>query len=496
TDGKPVGWGGLFSTVLNAMAGMSNIVSIEADENGSTYLRPNGTFIRLDNSGNVVNLSAAINTNIIAISRMNGDTGFMALRADGSFYTSGTAAPANVTNVVSLAGSFYEGIALKRDGTVQSWGTYTNAPMSNVVAVTGTSSAANFAVRGDGTIAKWGHTNGIEVTSMPAFVSRPWALDGGYANVVALYTTNDLPSVPLYTALDTTALVVSSRSSPQWFGQTNVTRDGQHAARSAALGNNTSSSMLMLATNGPIKVSFWWKVSSMTNHGVLTFSLGSVRQASISGEVDWQQVTFVVPAGPQMLLWTYAKDSAAGLGMDAGFVDQLTFTPIPPSITLQPVSQTVVGHTALNFSAAATGTPPLGFQWFNITNGTPLASGASIYHIPLTFRSSSGTYYVMATNACGSDRSTNFTLTVHVPQTIAYPLLQPDGSFLLTSQDSDATLFSGNTDLSAFQAQYSSNLVDWFPVTAPLSISNGVMQLNDANATNAPQRFYRIIEGW
>ena len=93
-------------------------------------------------------------------------------------------------------------------------------------------------------------------------------------------------------------------------------------------------------------------------------------------------------------------------------------------------------------------------------------------------------------------RSSNAVLTVHVPQTIGLPLLQPDGTFTISSQDADHSVFSGGTDISGFQAQYSSNLVDWWPVLAPLSISNGMLQLNDTDATNSPARFYRVIEGW
>jgi hypothetical protein len=316
--------------------------------------------------------------------------------------------------------------------------------------------------------------------------------------VVALLTTNTFPPVPLYSALNTGELVVSSRNSPQWYGQTDVTHDGLHAARSAVLGSNTSSSMRMLATNGTIKVSFWWKVSSATNHGVLTFSIGGVPQASISGEVDWQQVTFDVPPGPQMLVWSYSKDSAGASGLDAGFVDQLSFTPVAPTITLQPVSRTlmVTGSTAAYFYAAATGTAPLSYQWFNLTNSNPIASMPGILAVDATYRSSSGTYYLVVTNAYGSDRSCNFTLTVRVPQQIGIPLLQPDGTLLFTSRDADQTTFASNADLSGFQAQYSSNLIDWLPLTAPVSLTNGVMQWNDTDATNGTMRFYRIIEGW
>jgi hypothetical protein len=227
----------------------------------------------------------------------------------------------------------------------------------------------------------------------------------------------------------------------------------------------------------------------------LTFSIGGVPQAPISGEVDWQQVNFTTPPGSQMLVWTYSKDSAGSAGLDAGFVDQLSFTSIAPTLTSQPASQTIVGGPGVTFNAGVYGTGPLIYRWFNTASGTPVAT-ASSFTISPTYRSSSGTYYVTVTNSVGTARSTNFVLTVHVPQLIGVPQIQPDGTFSIASQDADQNQFGSNTDLSAWQAQYSSNLIDWFPVTAPLSISNGLIQFNDADATNDTMRFYRILENW
>ncbi|MGZ4972102.1 MAG: immunoglobulin domain-containing protein, partial [Limisphaerales bacterium] len=496
-DGTPTVMSSITSVptgLTNALAHMSNIIQIEADDLGSAYLHPDGTVTRLDNNGNTVSLS--IGSNVIALARLAaGNNGLAGLRADGSVFSTVSGLPV-VTNALTLAPGMYGGAILKRDGSMVSWGFLTNPVASSIIDVATTDPIANFAVRSDGTITNWGNSSYPLLTNVPAGLSHVATLDGGENTCVALLTTNDFPPVFLPDALDTTALVVSSKNGAQWYGQTRITHDGKHAARSAAFSSNTASSMRMLATNGDVKVSFWWKVSSATNHDVLTFSIGGVPQTSISGEVDWQQVTFTVPAGPQMLVWTYSKDSATGAGQDAGFVDQLTFTPIPAAITLQPVSQTVVGGPITLFTASATGTAPLSYRWFKTTSGTALSTAPGLLRIAPANRSSSGTYYLIVTNAFGSDRSTNFTLTVHVPQRIGLPSLQPDGTFLMTSQDIDQTLFPIGADASGFQAQYSSNLIDWLPVTVPLSISNGLMQLNDLDSTNAPMRFYRVIENW
>ncbi len=491
SDGTVAPWGPSSALFSNAVASLSNVVAIEADNSGATFLRTNGTLTRVGFSG-FVSLPAGFSNTVVLADDSNG---FIALRADGTVITyQGVTAPPAVTNVLAAAAGMYAGVFLRRDSTIVDWGLSppTNS-LTNIIEVAATDNGSKMAVRSDGTVVTW--AGSAAATNPPPGLGGVIAADGGATHFVTLLSPRPFPPVFLSTALDTPVLVVSSRSSPQWYGQTGVSHDGKHAARSAQIASSTASSMRMLVTNGPINVSFWWKVSSETNHDFLTLSIGGVPQAAISGEVDWQLVTFTVPAGPQMLIWTYSKDAAGTAGMDAGFVDQLTFTSIAPTITSQPLSQTVLGGPAVLFSAGVYGTAPLTYRWFNTFGGTAIST-SPVLTINPSYRSSSGTYFLIVTNSVGSMRSSNAVLTVHIPQTIGLPLLQPDGTFTITSQDADRSALSGGMDISGFQAQYSSNLVDWWPVLAPLSISNGMLQLNDSDATNASARFYRIIEGW
>jgi hypothetical protein len=71
-------------------------------------------------------------------------------------------------------------------------------------------------------------------------------------------------------------------------------------------------------------LSFWWKVSSETNYDFLRFYINGSLKANISGEVDWQQQSFALPAGKQTVTWTYYKDVSMSRGMDAAWVDQVT----------------------------------------------------------------------------------------------------------------------------------------------------------------------------
>ncbi len=83
-----------------------------------------------------------------------------------------------------------------------------------------------------------------------------------------------------------------------------------------------------------------------------------------------------------------------------------------PTITTQPVSESVtVGQTA-TFSVVATGSPAPTYQWYG--NGTAISGAtASSYTTPATTSANNGeTFYVIVTNSAGSVTSNTVTLTV------------------------------------------------------------------------------------
>ena len=53
---------------------------------------------------------------------------------------------------------------------------------------------------------------------------------------------------------------------------------------------------------------------------------------------------------------------------------------------------------------------------------------------------------------------------------------------------------SGGVDAPAFEAQASTNLVDWESLPNVLSLTNGSFFLRDTNAAQWPKRFYRVVE--
>lgn len=100
---------------------------------------------------------------------------------------------------------------------------------------------------------------------------------------------------------------------------------------------------------------------------------------------------------------------------DAATVTVIALT--PPSITSQPVGRTLGVGDNVTFSVSATGSIPLGYQWFR---GELAISGAtsSSYQLDPLDLSDAGEYWCRVTNDAGSDDSERATLIVLSPPSI------------------------------------------------------------------------------
>jgi extracellular elastinolytic metalloproteinase len=204
---------------------------------------------------------------------------------------------------------------------------------------------------------------------------------------------------PIKAAIDLDVPV--STGTPPWFSQSITTHDGTDAAQSGIILHNESTYFEITVT-GPDTVRFWWKVSSEAGFDFLVFSDEGTPIQEISGEQDWQQIVYAVPAGTRTLGWSYLKDGGVVDGADAGWVDEVSLSSLSPrpyitspsiagGIANQPFShQITTEQPATSFSS---GTLPPGLL---LNPGTGLVSGTP---------SASGTFPVQitATNAVGSD---------------------------------------------------------------------------------------------
>jgi hypothetical protein len=121
---------------------------------------------------------------------------------------------------------------------------------------------------------------------------------------------------------------------------------------------------------------------------------------------------------------------------------------VPPTITTQPVSQTVTAGQTATFSVAATGSGTITYQWKK--NGTAIGGATSAsYTTPATVASDNGAQFtITVTDLLGNVTSNAATLTVNVPPTIT---TQPASKTVIAGQTATFTVTAAGTATLTYQ---------------------------------------------
>ena len=142
--------------------------------------------------------------------------------------------------------------------------------------------------------------------------------------------------------------------------------------------------------------------------------------------------------------------------------------------------------------ANALGLPPLTYTWYK--DGLPVLTTTNrTLTLTNVVRGDAGMYSVVVSNSAGSVQSSSTTLTVRIPQRLANPQFPSQGVLHLSSAYADGWPVSPG-ELAGFEVQVSPNLLDWTTLANSLSVSNGLLILQDNNSANQTVRFYRIIQ--
>jgi endonuclease/exonuclease/phosphatase family metal-dependent hydrolase len=124
----------------------------------------------------------------------------------------------------------------------------------------------------------------------------------------------------------------------------------------------------------------------------------------------------------------------------------------PPSITLQPQSQTVAQGSHVAFTVTADGTPPLAYQWrFASTNIT--GATTSSYTRTNAQPADAGGYCVVVTNSAGNLTSSTAALTVLVPPAI---ITQPSAQAVCQGANASFTVTATGTEELIYQWRFNS----------------------------------------
>jgi hypothetical protein len=165
---------------------------------------------------------------------------------------------------------------------------------------------------------------------------------------------------------------------------------------------------------------------------------------------------------------------------------------VPPSITSQPVSQTVGGGSNVIFSVSASGTAPLTYAWSK--NGSALAnggkiSGATTAALTVTGATTAeaGGYSVVVSNAGGTATSEVAVLDVLAPPTI-------------TAQPSSVTTNIGASAVFSITAQGGSSTLGYQWLKSGVAVVDGgtitgstTASLTLANVTNSDAGPYQCV---
>jgi hypothetical protein len=309
--------------------------------------------------------------------------------------------------------------------------------------------------------------------------------------------------------LNDTALVVTnltvSYTGEQWRNGGNTST--QPLAFSYRIAADTSAGAD--ATNGFI----WTTVPALT----FTSPIATATAGALNGNDPANQQQFnvllegvVVPPGEEFFFrWVDLNDAGNdhGLAVDNLTISYTTVAPNmdPPTIAVQPQSQTVTQGNNVNFTVTAAGMIPFTYQWYY--DNAPILD-ATNQSLTLTFvdTDQAGAYFVAVTNAMGGIESDDAILTVELPTVtetnIAYlrtlqgnPNYVPTNTTTLYSVKGVVTTFvnmTGSADAQFYLQDDTAGLAvfvddgstirpangDYVEVIGPLGHFNGLFELN------------------
>lgn len=113
-----------------------------------------------------------------------------------------------------------------------------------------------------------------------------------------------------------------------WIITTQNPNGGSYCAKSAPIGHNTKTSLVIeVDVYGDDQISFYKKVSSEMSWDKFFFYIDDEMMGEWSGEINWSRSAYDISFGHHQLKWFYAKDGATEDGQDCVWLDDITLPP-------------------------------------------------------------------------------------------------------------------------------------------------------------------------
>ena len=539
SDGTVVAWGRGDQRQTTVPAGLSGVTAIAAGSDHTVALKSDGTVVAWGwNPFGQTAVPAGL-SGVTAIA-----AGFLhtvALKSDGTVVAWGYNAqgqrtvPAGLSGVTAIAAAGYHTVALKKAAPPGTPPGILTQPANRAVNVTAN---PTFAVSATGTAPlsyQWfGLTSllsGATGTALAAggFVSDAQVVSGGTGYVQApavRFVGGGGSGATATAAVSSGALVgitiVSPGSGytsapsvqidpPNGFlaGQTNATltltnvqtnQAGAYAVVITNAAGSVTSSPAILTVNVPAAITQQPQGIVTALGSNATFTVGASGTLPLSYQWYWQ------PGISRTAL--AASDVRNGFVVGATVLSRGGYYSSAPAVQIlgggtgasatATVNNGVV--TAVNILAAGSGYPSNAVVQIDppVAGTTQLLSSQTAANLSLTGLGalSSGSYFVVITNAYGSVTSSPAVLRVLVPQRFAQPPERlGDGSFRLRFVAHDGTYLLTN-DLATLEVWGSTNLANssaWLRLTNGITVQGGQVQVDDADSPTLPRRFYRVL---
>lgn len=149
--------------------------------------------------------------------------------------------------------------------------------------------------------------------------------------------------------------------------------EGIYSAQSGDVSDNQSSSLTLEYTvYAEDTLSFWYKVSSEASYDYLNFYIDNNLKDGWSGTIPWSYAEFIVPVGTHTFKWEYDKDYSVSSGLDATWIDMITFPPEEIEASFNADTTVICVEDTIHFIDKSIG-PINEWSWI-FEGGTPATS--------------------------------------------------------------------------------------------------------------------------
>jgi pectate lyase len=290
---------------------------------------------------------------------------------------------------------------------------------------------------------------------------------GGYAAMTYAGQSGAATPVKLYARTGANTSLLNSTSP-----YTQFTTGGTVSASSAMTVNTDYRGTLSLENTGSgVRVTYTLKEAAT---GAVLMNYSATQAAGSFTQFD-TAAFYLSKASASANYNLVIKSADVSLGGSADLGDA-------PSITTQPVSQTVSAGANVSFTVAAEGTAPLSYQWQK--NGSPInGATASTLNLTNVQGADSGNYRAVVSNAAGSAASTTAVLNV-----LTGPVAPA-----ITSQPASQTVVTGGSALFGVIATGTAPLsYQWYKDGSPITGAT-TSSLSLSNVQHADEGGYSVV---